>query len=391
MLGRPRNTLALSVATLPFAICLMVSCVCNAAPIYRLVDLNTLGGPNSFALAVNNSGQVVGASEIDLVGFPGHPLLHPFLYSDGSLIDLGTLGGDYGAAYAINDSGVVAGEAQTSGGFFTHAFRTDGKLKEDLGTLSGSNSVAYGINAHNQVVGFAGGDMTHHGSAFLYETGPMIDLDTFPGGATSSARGINAAGNIVGDAQPNGFFPHAFLWTAGTFHDLGTLGGGGSTANAINDDGLVVGSSALAGDSGAHGFLYNGASLVDLGTLGGPDSNAFSINAGGDIVGQSETASGEARGFLYTTDTMLDINALLENPSTGWTVTEARAINDAGWIVGAARTQTGNQHAVLLVPVPEPASVAGTLFSLSSMIIGRRIRVREATSGHSASTKLLRS
>src|SRR6266566_2968106 len=63
----------------------------------EIVDLGTLGeGLNSVALQVNNGGQVVGISTINIVpdpfGFAGGSI-HPFLWQNGVMQDLGTLGG----------------------------------------------------------------------------------------------------------------------------------------------------------------------------------------------------------------------------------------------------------------------------------------------------------
>ena len=70
-----------------------------------MTDLGTLGGTNSYAIAINDRGQVVGYSGTDR-GMTGHA----FLYSDGAMTDLGTLGGAVGSwASAINDRGQVVG------------------------------------------------------------------------------------------------------------------------------------------------------------------------------------------------------------------------------------------------------------------------------------------
>src|SRR5437773_1471154 len=57
-----------------------------AAESYAVTDLGTLGGPSSQALGINNSGQVVGESDL-----PGGR--HAFLYDGMRMRDVGTLGG----------------------------------------------------------------------------------------------------------------------------------------------------------------------------------------------------------------------------------------------------------------------------------------------------------
>ena len=74
----------------------------------------------------------------------------------------------------------------------------------------------------------------------------LTDLGTL-GGARSCAYGINAAGQVVGEASTDSSATlHAFLYSGGTMKDLGTLRGGNSYATGINDGGQVVGYSAPA-------------------------------------------------------------------------------------------------------------------------------------------------
>jgi probable HAF family extracellular repeat protein len=95
----------------------------TASTTYTVKDLGTIpGGIYSSARGINDSGQVVGQS--DLGGEP-----HAFLYSNGQMQDLGTLpGGDYSEAFGINDSGQVVGYASTPSGelqpWESHAFCT---------------------------------------------------------------------------------------------------------------------------------------------------------------------------------------------------------------------------------------------------------------------------
>jgi probable HAF family extracellular repeat protein len=87
----------------------------------------------------------------------------------------------------------------------------------------------------------------------------MTDLGTL-GGLTSSAHGINSAGQIVGESQTAQGETHAFLWNkAGGMVGLGVLPGfTDSGAHDINNLGQVVGYCALAGAAN-RGFVWNSA------------------------------------------------------------------------------------------------------------------------------------
>src|SRR5215469_3033469 len=72
------------------------------------------------------------------------------------------------------------------------------------------------------------------------QTYTLTDLGTL-GGHTSSARSINAAGEIVGESETPTGSTHAFLYISGRMTDLGTLGGEFSDALGINSSGEIVG------------------------------------------------------------------------------------------------------------------------------------------------------
>ncbi len=79
-----------------------------------MTDIGTLNGRNSWGRDINNRGQIVGESDVDIDGTAHYT--HAFLWSDGTMIDLGTLQSDpragFSAATAINDDGVVVGWAE---------------------------------------------------------------------------------------------------------------------------------------------------------------------------------------------------------------------------------------------------------------------------------------
>ena len=73
-----------------------------------MTDLGALGAGQSYAWAINNSGQITGYSDTS----KGE--MHAFLWNGGTLTDLGTLGGKYSFAYAINNYGQMVGAGYTA-------------------------------------------------------------------------------------------------------------------------------------------------------------------------------------------------------------------------------------------------------------------------------------
>lgn len=153
-------------------------------------DLGSLGGtismPGSITLGggtrvMNDNGDVAGTSML-----AGDEVWHAFYWSKGAMVDLGTLGGSTSDAVAISNKGQVIGRAKvTDTPFVRHAFLWEKGSMTDLGAVAPCmRSTATGINSANQIVGSLGyctdnpDDLTFF-SAFYVESGkPMVDLNT---------------------------------------------------------------------------------------------------------------------------------------------------------------------------------------------------------------------
>lgn len=324
----------------------------SANPTYHLTDLGAIGDA-VFGNGINNNGELVGRG--DYIAF---------LYSNGTVISLGSLpGGRTSSANGISDHGQVVGNATNDSGR-QHAFLYSSGTMYDLGALgqrpSSTESIACDINTNGLIVGRS---QTSPGSdyhAFRYIGGTMQDLGTL-GGSSSTAYRTNAGGQIAGASQISGSSNyHAFVYSSGTMQDLGTMGQTYSYSRDINDCGQVVGYAGNQQGVSEHAFLYSGGSMQDLGTLPGhSSSNAYGINNSAEVVGVATTSSFRQHAFLYSRGIMYDLNTLLDSPDPSISILWASDINDLGWIVATGTIRYGDEtHAFLLVPVPEPATIA---------------------------------
>jgi probable HAF family extracellular repeat protein len=128
-------------------------------------------------------------------------------------------------------------------------------------------------------------------------------------------------------------------------NDLGVLQPGGhSNALAINAIGQITGTEGLSIPNLPlinHAFIYENGVMTSLGAPVNDDTVGKAINTWGQIVGQSLKGNGGWSTFLYTPKSgFLDLNSLLLSPS-GWVLTDAIAINDAGQILGSGTYLAG--------------------------------------------------
>ena len=360
---------------------------------YRVTNLPSLGGTVSRGNSVNDLGWVAGYSNL-----AGNQSRHAALWLGGSLLDLGTLGGPNSSVTwpVKNVRGSIAGITQTAvpdplgenwscAAFFPGATGTghtclgfvwEGGAMRALPTLGGNNGFATGANDLGQVAGWAE-NAVHDPTCVPPQVlqfravvwGPgrnqTRELPPLPGDTSGAATALNDRGQVVGISgtcdQAVGRYTaaHAVLWENGNVKDIGNLGGNSwNTPMAINERGDVVGFASQPGDDpdnpNLRAFLWTrSGGIQNLGTLPGDVySEAHSINEWRQVVGISCDAAGACRAFLWQNGVMKDLNALAA-PGYPGVLTTAQDINDFGVITGRAfDPTTGASPAFRATPAP---------------------------------------
>jgi probable HAF family extracellular repeat protein len=370
---------ALAVAQLPTAAPLEH----HHHPRYRLIDLGTFGGPQSYVpngleitatRFLNNSGHVVGWADTSSSDpFPDFCwdedcfVGHAFVGGRNGKKDLGVLpGGASSDTTWIAENGLVAGDSQN--GELDPLVPGIPEIRAvlwrhghiiDLGTLAGGyESISTSVNSRGQVVGLATNGVADANSivglgyqtrAFLWQQGVMRDLGTLGSGTDAVASLINERGQVLGwsytDLNASDIcalvyeFPlstGSFLWEQGKgMTDIGGLGGSCTVAADLNERGQVVGQSWLTGDLTGHAFRWDHKNgLVDLGTLGGDFSSAHAINNKGQAVGGS-TMPGNVQidAALWKGNSAIDLGTVDSDECS-----YAYSINTVGQVVGNSGT-----------------------------------------------------
>jgi probable HAF family extracellular repeat protein len=391
---------------------------------YELIDLGTLGGPNSntalpffngvVAPSLSHKGTFVGQADTSTPD-PFSPncfnfecyVSHAIKWEEGVRTDLGALPGPAGLSSAptwISDNGLIAGFSENgevdpfTGIQSVHSvvWKHDGIF--DLGTLKGGyESIANAVNNQGEVVGYANNgiidsqSMVGFGSqtrAVAWWNGEIHDLGTL-GGTDAVALYVNDLGQIVGQSYTSssvppptpecGDFPltlHAFIWENGQMTDLRTLGGLCASAFALNNRGQVVGGATIPGDTESHAFLWERGVMKDLGALGGTHSYAGWLNDSGRVVGSATNSGDQALlAFSWKDGAITNLGTL-----NGDACSAADAINSKDQVVGGSGFYDASffpactdavEHAVLWED--------GKILDLNSVVSAPDLTLNEAT------------
>jgi probable HAF family extracellular repeat protein len=330
-------------------------------PEYEVFDLG-----NFHPAALNNVGQVVGWSGFNAV------LSNP-ADRNSSPPELRLLG--QGKATGITDEGVIGGMDDRFGNNATRLAmvwvdgqpiqlqrRKIGGRNDIVNDISGSTVVGmYDFNFRWHAFSITGEDTDGNGTpdSFYKDEDKDGDNDLWQdlgtlGGYPTSALGIGG-GQIVGSSITTNGQLHAFALGNGGLEDLGLLPNGDkSEAYDVSSDGTIVGhaTTVLHNAKHTHAFRRGVFGMEDLDPNNSTRSTyANAVSAGGSpVVGKIDYGSpGSVRAFRWTPERGLeDLNNLLP-AGTGWVLSSANDINDAGWIIGNGLLN-GQGRAFLLVP-----------------------------------------
>lgn len=325
---------------------------------YTVIDLGTLGGPQSFATDINNAGQITGETSSK----ENPEVSIAFLWENGVMIDIGTLGNSTDESYAsaINNLAQISGTSEPVDVSWRSFRWQDGRM-EDLGTLGGVTSQGYNINDLGDVVGmsYPPGNSEYH--AVLWTGGEVVDLGFLEAGHDTYACGINNIQEVVGSGYLQDV-TRGFIWQDGIMSLLPNLIKGDDAGNAacsINDNGWISGY-ARANDGSKHPVIWLSKNFPDISIvdLGLPEEffSGFSHDSNnmGQVVGSYWDGCGKIDGcpypFIWKNGQSLLLDDLIPNDS-GWKLYSASAINDLGQIVGIGLAPTEEYHAFLLNPI----------------------------------------
>jgi PEP-CTERM motif len=226
------------------------------ATTYSYTTIDFPGSTITQGYAINDSGQIVGAYNIDI----------GFLFSNGIY---STFAPEPGALpTGINDSGQIVG-ASSPGTFLD----TNGSVT--ILSVPGTNEGGVpGINNLGQVVQSLGnGSSTADLNVYVFSNGVPTLITALPTGTYATA--INDEGDIVGFANGG-----CFVYANGTMSPINVPGGTCIWVSGINDSGQIVGTSNI----GSFVDTNNVFTILDM-------PGALGINDLGQIVGQGFLAS----------------------------------------------------------------------------------------------------
>lgn len=361
-------------------VCLFLSTISGplSAVEYSIVDIGSLGGARTVAYDLNNNGEVVGYSQ----NTNGESL--PFIYSAGVMSSLTKLSENgFSNAYSINNFGQVVGYGQDDGGIWRSIEYVNGQAQQ-INISTSVNDRARAIDDFGRIFGYF---EDAQGTVLPYVAGDNgFSILSFNGLENLSLKNASDNGRVVVELRRDRLIVAIMQYHAGAYSTVyEPLSLAYGSAQAINNAGTVVGTAFNPATSYTQAAVFANGEVEFIGSLLGQNSIANGINSFGTIVGADGFEDIDAgiyfsAGFVYRNGGLFDLNMLID-PSFGYYIDEAIAINDNGQIL-ARGYENGFQRGYILTPitVPEPNALSVVMLvtaaTLFRMMFGRSHAVR---------------
>jgi probable HAF family extracellular repeat protein len=167
--------------------------------------------PNSYALGINDQGDIVGFYTV-CSNHGNNCVQHGYLYSNGIYATLDVPGAYSTSAKSINNAGQIVGSYQVPSDYSYHGFLYANGRFTTIDGPSGTGTALFGINNLGVIVGdyLSGGQ-----GAFLDINGVFTTTVAYPGALGTAVSGINDAGQISGHVnfQDSSASPEPGSWT----------------------------------------------------------------------------------------------------------------------------------------------------------------------------------
>jgi len=147
------------------------------------LGFGSLSGAAGYGNGINEVGQVVGAVQIVTDSVTSHAVL----WDGGILIDLGTLGGKNSTALAVSNTGQIVGWSDVSGSGYRHATLWNGATATDLNDVLDTETLSVGwllldaadINDSGWIVGTAYNTVTDQIQGYLLSISSVPEPATY--------------------------------------------------------------------------------------------------------------------------------------------------------------------------------------------------------------------
>ncbi len=258
----------------------------------RFVSIDYPDAAATWAFGINPAGDVVGAY-VDGAGYE-----HGFVLRGATFTSLDYPGAAWTEGYGITPQGDVVGQYGLPGSGVIHGFLLRNGNFYPVDVPGQPNSMPLGVSPEGVIVG-----CVHGGSNGMHGFVAIADGDaSVQGPAGTMHTGINPLADVVGYGTPNPpGSDSSYVVSNGVTSWFAKPGSTFTRARGINAAGDIVGVFQDAGTGTTHGFLLRRGEFVTIDVdLPGATTRAFGINAGGDVVGYYVDSAKKPHGFMMS-------------------------------------------------------------------------------------------